>query len=254
MRRIFKIFLALALAGAMAFALSVSGGAVSSTDCGLTLTKSQSYTNDSGAYVMSFTIKTGKYPGSSASYNQTKVKFNLYNSAGKSVANWDEKAYNPNTTVTREPSYNYNKNLSSGTYTMKVTVTVIGEKWNGYSYVRDDLVFVWSYNITHTQAAIVSLSKVEVIRNDDGSYENKLGFGHSGAKGQVLNVEIYNERGTKVYSRRGNPISYTSGTYSFYWNGYPASGGMQCESGTYTIKYWLDGKNAKQSRQYLSIY
>jgi len=253
-RKIRKIFLALALVSAMVFALGASGGAVNSTDCGLTLTKNQSYTNDDGAYVMSFSINTGKYPGSYASYNQTKVKFNLYNSAGKSVANWDEKAYNPNTKVTREPSYNYQKNLSSGTYTMKVTVTVIGEKWNGYSYVRDDLVFVWSYNVTHTQAATVNLSTVEVVRRDDGSYANKFGFAHSGAKGQVLNLEIYNERGTRVYSSKGSPIAYTSGTYSFTWGGYPSGGGLQCDSGTYTIKYWLDGKNAKQSKYYLSIY
>jgi len=255
MRKTLKILFAAALAGAILFALSTPGSAVTNGDCGLTLTKNQSYTNNDGAYVMSFIINTGRYPGSYASYNKTKVRFNLYNAAGNSVASWDEKSYSPNTKITREPSYNYNKNLSSGTYTMKVTVTVVGEKWSGYGYVTDDLVFVWSYNVNHTQAAIVTLSTTEVVRRDDGSYANKFGFAHSGAKGQTLNMEIYDQWGSRVYSSRGStPISYTSGTFNFYWGGYPSGGGIQCDSGEYTIKYWLDGKNAKQSKQYLSIY
>jgi len=255
MRKILKIFLAVALAGAMLFALSASGGAVNSGDCGLTLTKNQSYTNDDGAYVMSFTINTGQYPGSYASYNKTKVKFNLYNSAGTCVASWDEKSYNPNTKITREPSYNYNKNLPSGTYTMKVTITLVGEKWSGYGYVTDELVFVWSYNVNHTQSALINLDKVETIRWDDGTYYNKFIFDHSGAKGLTVYMEIYDANGKQVFKSNGsNPISYTSGTYNLHWNGYPSGGGLKCPSGNYTIKYWLSGKNAKQSTRYLSIY
>jgi len=253
MRKILRIFLATALVGVMAFALSAPGSAVSSNDCGLTLTKNENYSKD-GCDYRSFTIQTGRYPGSYGSADKTKVLVELYNASGKRMVNWGEKVYSPNTKITRNPGYDYNKNLSSGTYTMKVTVTLVGEKWSGYGYVLDNLVFVWSYNINHTQAATVNLSTVEVIRRDDGSYANKFSFGHSGAKGQVLNMEIYNERGTKVHGSKGSPISYTSGTYSFSWGGYPSGGGLQCESGTYTIKYWFDGKNAKQSRQYLTIY
>ena len=253
MRKILRMFLVLALAGTLLFALSAPGSAVNSADCGLKLTKNDNYSKDGYDY-RSFTIQTGRYPGSYGSADKTKVLIELYNAAGKRVVDWGENVYGPNTKITRNPGYNYNKNLSSGVYTMKVTVTLVGEKWSGYGYVQDSLVFVWSYNINHTQAAIVNLSNVEVVRRDDGSYTNKFIFSHSGAKGQVLNMEIYDPWGSRVYSTKGSPISYTSGTYSFTWGGYPSGGGVQCGSGTYTIKYWLDGKNAKQSRQYLSIY
>ena len=253
MKKILRIFLALVFTGTMLFALYVPSNAVYANECGLSLTKNPSFSED-GYFYMSFTINTGRYPGSNGSYDKTKVKLTLYNSAGKSVTSWDEKSYNPNTTITRKPGYNYNKNLSSGTYTMKVTVTLVGEKWNGYSYDQASLTFTWSYNINHTQPATANLDKVEIVRRDDGSYANKFIFGHSGAKGQVLNMEIYDQWNSRVYSTTGSAISYTSGTYSFSWGGYPSGGGMQCDSGEYTIKYWFSGKNAKQTKRYLTIY
>ena len=254
MKRILKILLAAALAGAMAFSLCAPSHAVTSTDCGLTLTKNENYSKDGYDY-RSFTINTGKYPGSYSSSNKTKVLVELYNASGKRVVNWGEKVYEPNTKITRNPGYNYNENLSSGTYTMKVTVTLVGEKWSGYGYVLDELVFVWSYNINHTQAALINLDKVEVVRNDDGTYSNKFIFGHSGAKGLTVHMEIYDANSRLVYKNSGsNPISYDSGSYNFYWGGYPSGGGMRCQSGNYTIKYWLGGKNPKQATRYLNIY
>jgi len=254
MRKFLKPFLSLALVCALLFALSTPGGAVNSSDCGLTLTKNDNYSKD-GCDYRSFTINTGKYPGSYGSGDKTKVLVELFDAGGKRVVNWGEKVYEPNTKITRNPGYNYNENLSSGTYTMKVTVTVVGEKWSGYGYVLDELKFVWNYTITHTQAAIINLDKVEVVRNNDGTYSNKFIYGHSGAKGQTVYMELYDANGRLVFKSSGSsPISYTSGTYSFTWGGYPSGGGMRCQSGNYTIKYWLGGKNPKQATRYLNIY
>jgi len=251
MRKILKIFLALALVGAALFALGISGSAVTASERGLTLSKGSSYTKD-GKYYVPLTLKTGALPY--GSNRKTKMNLELYNSSGKRLLKWDQVSYNPNTTVTREPNFYYTE-YPSGTYTLKVTCYLYGEEWiyNGYSPMAEE-GYVWNISLNLSQPATVSLKNVEVVRRDDGSYANKIIISHSGAKGQVLNLEIYDPWGRKVYSTKGSPISYTSGTYSFTWGGYPSGGGVQCDSGEYTIKYWLDGKNAKQSKYYLSIY
>jgi len=253
MKKILKRCMAIALACCMLFALYMPpASAFSWTDAKISVVKNSSYFEGT-KYCANFTIKTGRYPGSYSNSDKTKVKLVLYNSSGSVVATWDEKSYSPNTTVTREPSYNFD-GKPSGTYTLKVTLTVVGEVYEYISYVVNSQSFTWSFNISWTQPSTISLSKVEVVRRDDGTYANKFYFAHSGAKGQMINMEIYDEWGNRKYSTQGGPIGYTSGTYSIQWGGYPSSGGLQCNSGNYTIKYWLGGKSAKQSKQYLSIY
>jgi flagellar hook assembly protein FlgD len=70
-----------------------------------------------------------------------------------------------------------------------------------------------------------------------------------------MNLEIYDEWGGKVFSTKSSkPVSYDEGTYSFTWNGFPSGGGLQCDSGNYTLKYWVSGGNPKQSTVWMDIY
>ena len=250
MRKILKIFLATVLAVATALALCAPASAVYASDCGLKVVKKDTYTKD-GKFYIPFTITGGKpYEAWSGS---TFESARLVNSSGKSVFSWSEDEIANGKTVNRNYGANWS-NLPSGTYTFILKLRVAGYSQGTYG-VWYNYYYEWKYNFTHTQPAVVNLKNVEVVTNDDGTYSNKLVFSHSGAKGLTLNVEVYDQKGAKVYSRQGsNPISYDSGTYNFYWNGYPSGGGLRCSSGTYTIKYWLGGKNAKQTSYYLSIY
>jgi hypothetical protein len=246
-----KKLLSAALAVMLLFLLCVPGYAAVASERGLTLSKS-TYIKD-GNFCVKLTLTTGSLPY--GSNRKTKMDIELYNSAGKKVISWDQKSYSPNTTITREPSIQLS-GFTSGTYTMRVTCALYGEEWvyNGYSAMPEER-YQWNFTINHTQPSTVNLSKVETVYRDDGSYANKFVFSHSEAKGQVLNMELYDQWGSRVYSVKGSsPIAYTSGTYSFQWGGYPSGGGPQCDSGEYTVKYWLDGKNAKQAKYWLNIY
>jgi flagellar hook assembly protein FlgD len=259
MKRITKFLLALALAVITASASAMPASAVYASECGLKVVKNKSY-NEDGKFYMSFAITGGKPAGCAIGETYASVK--VLNSSGKSVLTWKESKISSGSTVTKNYGYDWDNNLPRGTYTFQLVLRVEG--WSDTMYyngstssygTKYNYSFNYNYTITHTQPAVVSLKSVENIMRDDGSYANKFVFSHSGAKGQVLNMEIYDQWGTKVYSARGSsPISYTSGTYSFQWGGYPSGGGVQCDSGEYTVKYWLDGKNAKQAKHYLSIY
>jgi len=250
MKRILKMLLATALVGAMAFALCVPGHAYTSGQCGIKVVKKDNYNND-GKYCIPFTITGGKpYEAWSGS---TFSSARLVNSSGKSVYTWSETEIANGSTVER--SYNANwSTLPSGSYTFYLKLRVAGYDQGTYG-VWYNYSFEWNWTYTHTQAATVTFGSAEVIMRDDGSYANKIRFSHSGAKGQTLNMSIYDEWGNRVYSASGSkPISYDSGSYSFHWGGYPSGDGLQCESGNYTIKWWLSGKNAKQSKIWLNIY
>jgi len=250
MKRILKMLLAATLAAAMAFALCVPGNAASSGQCGLKIVKKDNYNRD-GKFCIPFTITGGKpYEAWSGS---TFSSARLLNSGGKSVFTWSE--YEIANGKTADRSYNADwSGLQSGTYTFILKLRVAGYSEGTYG-VWHDYSFEWKWTYNHTQAARVDFGTAEVVMRDDGSYANKIRFKHSGAKGQTLNMAIYNEWGERVYAKSGGgPIGYNSGTYSFTWGGYPSDGGLQCDSGNYTIKWWLSGKNAKQTKIWLNIY
>ena len=259
MKRLTRTLLAMVLAGTFLFAMRMPGHAVYASECGLKVVKNSSYSKD-GKYYMSFAITGGKPAGCAIGETYASVK--VLNSSGKTVLTWSESKISSGSTVTKNYGYDWNNNLPSGAYTFQLVLRVEG--WSDTMYyngstsgygTKYNYSFNYNFNLNHTQPAAISLKSVNNIMRDDGSYANKFVFSHSGAKGQVLNMEIYDQWGTKVYSAKGgSPISYTSGTYFFTWGGYPSGGGVQCDSGEYTIKYWLGGKNAKQTKHYLSIY
>lgn len=256
MKRVLCIILSAALAAGIAVMLGTAGHAITSSDCGIKVVKNKSY-NENGKFYMSFNITGGRASGTASGSGQNYASAKLYNSSGKCVVTWSEDEFGEGKNIKRSYGYNYNANLPSGTYTFKLTVKATG--WTdyfagtGYYGTKYSNTFVWSYSINHKQASSVSMKSVELMSNN-GSYFNKITFSHSGAKGKVIHMEIYDQWDNRVYKTSGKPISYTSGTYYFNWNGFPSGGGVQCSSGEYTIKYWLNGGSAKQSKYYLSIY
>jgi len=249
MRKLFKVFLALALAGTMLFVLSAQSGAVTAAQCGLSVIKKDNYTSD-GKYYVAFTVTGGKpYECRSGS---TFFSGKLLNASGGTVFTWSEYEVANGTTVNRNYGADWS-GLATGTYTFVLRMRVYGYEWGDYGQSYN---YYWElkYSYNHTKPATVNLNTPETYRSDDGTYYNKFPFAYSGAKGQTIYMEIYDANSRLVYKTNGNPCSYDASTYSLYWNGYPSSGGLKCASGNYTIKYWLGGKNPKQSTRYLNIY
>lgn len=214
------------------------------SDYGVVLTKGKWYTKD-GRYYMPFTLQTGQVPY--ADDPSTSMVAELFNSSGKSIFKWDRKFYSHNGTTTREPNFPLG-NLASDTYTMKVTVGI----WEGS---RCDYTWDWTYNVNYKVPSSIYLDSAAVITRDDGSYANRIKLGHSGCNGKFAHIEIYDEWGNLVMSGQGNKaISNNKGIYSFTWGGFPKGGGLRCESGHYTIKFWVTGGNPKQSTVWLDIY
>lgn len=246
-----KVMLSLFLLTVIILSMNISAFAESAKDFGLTLSKNDSYSKD-GLFYMSFNINTGQLP--MANDTNTKVKVELFNSAGKRVVNWTEKTFESNKSIKQNYSYDWNKNLPTDTYTMKVTCTLDGNSYSTYSGWAP-CAYYWSFKINHTAPSSINLSSTTVVALNDGSYATKISLGHSGSKGKVANLEIYNEWGDLVFSTIGSsPISYDKGTYSFTWGGFPNGGGVKCSSGNYKIKYWVSGGNPKQSTVWLDIY
>jgi hypothetical protein len=231
-----------------ALTIGISGtayaGIWSTEECHVSLTKTDSYTKDERFYLV-FSLKTGQIPY--ASDPKTSTEAELVSAGGKQVFNWERKYYGHNETIYRALGFPVS-DLASGTYTMKITVRV----WNGSS---NQSSWSWSYTINHQATASTYLDSATLVKQSDGSYANKITIGHSGCKGKVMNLEIYDGRNNLVYSAKGSkPVSYDAGTFSFTWGGFPTSGGPQCSSGSYNIKYWVTGGNPKQSTVWLDIY
>lgn len=220
-------------------------------DCGVSAVFNKSY-KEEGKLWMSYTVNTGKI-ASNASDTKTEVWAEIYNSSGKKVVSWKSASYEANKKITRKFGYDWSK-LPTGKYTFRLYVRVHGTIRDGSIYYTNNMGWYWSQQVDHTAPSSVWLDSSALVTRDDGSYATKIKLGYSGAKGKVPNIEIYDEKGNLMYSAAGKNISYDKGTYSFLWNGFPKNGGVQCQSGNYKIKYWLDGGNPKQSQVWLDIY
>ncbi|NLO39701.1 MAG: hypothetical protein GX115_09555 [Ruminiclostridium sp.] len=249
-RSVMKISISLMLCAILvcSFSTPVAAGPA---DHGVSVTFNESYRED-GKLKMSYTINTGEY-ASNASDTKTEVWAEIYNSAGKKVVSWKSASFEPNKKITRKFSYDWN-NLPTGKYTFKLYLRLYGTIRDGSLYYMNNMGWCWSRQVDHTAPSSVWLDSSAFVTRDDGSYATRIKLGYSGAKGKIPNIEIYDEKGNLMYSAAGKNISYDKGTYAFLWNGFPKDGGVQCESGNYKIKYWLDGSNPKQSQVWLDIY
>lgn len=239
-QRIGRTLLALAMSFVLCLSMATSAFAITTNDCGLTVTKNKSYYKDD-KFIMSFNITGGR--GYNNAEGSTFVKAKLLNSNGKQVLSWKESEIPED--VKKTKSFAINQSLASDTYIFVLMCRTYGREYGAYGSWRNNS-FEWKYSIKHTQPSSLKFKGVEeVLQDDDWKYE--IAFTHGGSKGKYINIEIYDEYGTKVWGKRASKaISSSGGTFNFIWNGYPTGGGMQCKSGDYTIKYWLEGKDPKQ--------
>lgn len=198
--------------------------------------------SENGKFYMDFKLQS--------EYHDAVFQVGLYNSSGKKALNWNKDfTLNEGQTVNRRYGANYS-NLPSGSYTMKVTAIVQKEK-EGY---LTNPTGTWNFKINHKQPAYFKLSSYNRVYNDDGSYSTRFVFDYYRYKGKSVTFEIYNADGKRVYKFTGNkPLSYDKGRYSKSWNGYPSDGGLQCQSGDYTVKYWAGNSTPKQTKVHLEI-
>jgi hypothetical protein len=214
-----------------AFLVAATITSVSAVDYGYsdeitgTLTLSRSYTDTKGRFCMEF---------KASNLDAGLMEACLMDSSGVVIDRWNALDHvNTGSSVT----YTYPRDYSStpsGTYTMQLTYSNL---WGAKS---------WSFNIKHTQKAVMSLKESYKILKDDGSYAHKLAFSLTGAKGKALTCEIYTKDGKLLRSYTCSNFGYASGTWTVKWDYYPTSG-LKVGSGDYIVKYWVQGGSPKQS-------
>lgn len=252
MKHIVRIALSIVLCTVMTFGLCEQAYASPASSYGLVAYSAGTATSD-GQLVLKYEFDTGLMSGTTRN-QKTIISAEVYNSAGKRVLSWKSKEYGPQKRVSRNFSYDWNNNLASGTYTLKIKATLYGEYMSGGFSLSKQESYCWDSTIKHTAPASIYIDSAKLVAMNDGSYKNKIVFGHRNAKGRVVNMEIYDGRNNKVYSSKGNSaIDNSNGKYNFYWSGFPSGGGAQLDSGNYKIKYWLSNGNAKQSTVWLDF-
>lgn len=243
--------MSLLLCAMLVCGFSTPAVAAAPTDYGMSVNFNKSYKED-GKFWMSFSFNTGII-APNAFDAKTEIWAEIYNSAGKKILSWKKESFEPNKEITRRYSYNLNS-LPTGKYTFRLNLRISGSYRDGSLTFTDDDGWYWLREINHTAPVSVWLDSAALFTRDDGSYANRIKLGYSGAKGKVPNMEIYDMQGNLVCGGKGKELSSDKGAYSFIWSGFPRDGGVQCESGNYKIKYWLDGGNPKQSQVWLDIY
>jgi len=160
----------------------------------------------------------------------------LTNSAGKKVATWkDWNILNGGGEKIIHYAVDFSK-LPSDTYTLHYTVGF--QEWNGAckSYVR---------SVTHSSGKITY--KESKYTWDTNGYKNlKITFNCVGLKGKTPKLEVYNSKGTRIYSRTAaNKVGYDNTNYYFTWNMCNSSGD-RVANGTYTFKFLCNGKSCSK--------
>lgn len=129
--------------------------------------------------------------------------------------------------------------VKSGTYYLNV-------KFVYSSYYGTTQPITRSLKITHKQpSAKLTFSQTYQAYTDSGDVNQVFQFAFSNASGKKTSCEIYDQYGTFL-AKNELTIKNVNGTYTFKWNYYPSKGGLMVSSGTYIIKYWIDGAAAKQ--------
>ena len=198
--------------------------------------------SENGKFYMDYNFKS--------EYHDAVFQVSLYNSSGKKVLVWpNEYTLKAGQTANRRYGANYSS-FPSGAYTMKVTAIVQKER---QGYVTKP-TGTWNFKINHKQPAYIKFISSNRFYNNDDSYSTKFVFNYYKYKGKSLHYEIYNANGKRVYQETsGKPLSLDQSQYRFTWNGYPSDGGLQCQSGDYTIKYWAGNSKPKQTKVHLEI-
>ncbi|MEM1485966.1 hypothetical protein V6615_14010 [Oscillospiraceae bacterium PP1C4] len=80
---------------------------------------------------------------------------------------------------------------------------------------------------------------------DSGDVSQVFKFDYFNASGKIIKYEIYDEYGNFI-AKNGLTTKHMKGSCTFQWNYYPSQGGLMVSSGTYIIKYWIQGQTPKQ--------
>lgn len=249
-RHIMKTIVPLLLCAILVSSVGTPAFAAAS-DYGVSASFVKSY-NEDGKTWISYAINTGIIE-SNASNAKTEIWAEVYNSAGKKVISWTSVSFEPNKKITRRYGYDWSK-FPSGKYTFKLYVKVSGSVFDLISYVNDSETWYWSRTIDHKATAKVSFIENPHVLTDDGAYVTNFVLSQSGCKGKVIHIEVYDEWGSRVFKNKSKPVQKESGKVAFHWGGYPSDGGKRCPDGEYTIKYWVDNGNPKQTTTWITMY
>lgn len=150
------------------------------------------------------------------------------------ILTYPSKQASPGTRMTFSNSF---AQLKSGTY---------------YLNVRCDFLFsdpiIKSLKITHKAPGsnLVSTNTYQMY-TDAGYVKHAFKFDYFNALGKKIAIEIYDEYGQFIYSN-SLTTKYATGNCTFTWDYFPSNGGIMVSSGTYIIKYWVDGQTPKQQK------
>lgn len=140
----------------------------------------------------------------------------------------------PGTTITYSKSF---AGLKSGTYYLNITC-----EFMFYDSITKSL------KINHkAPAPKVAVSSVYQTYTDSGDVKHVFKLEHANDYGKIITIEVYDQSGEFLYSGSLKTI-YNKGTCTFKWDYFPLSGGIMISSGTYILKYWVEGQTPKQQK------
>ncbi|AET69282.1 hypothetical protein Desor_3823 [Desulfosporosinus orientis DSM 765] len=131
-------------------------------------------------------------------------------------------------------------NTPEGQYKMNVVAT------NAYGNSKN---FSWVVN--HKKTIIIAFKDTYKVKNADGTYSQQFNFTSVNGKGKTFHVELYTNDGKFIKSFSYTASSDNSNWWA-KWNYYPDKG-VKMKSGSYILKYWVDGGNPKQTTITISI-
>lgn len=183
--------------------------------------------NKDGKFSMPFTFKL-------TSDVDLVIEIFLTDEGGDVICRWDN--INIGTYIDGNLSYTFSRsyaNTPDGLYTMNVVITdALGNSQN------------FGYTVNHKKVSTLTYLDTYKVKNADGSYGQKFRFQNRNCKGRDYHMEIYTKSGSFVTSFTEESL-YDVSVWSEIWNFYPTNG-VKMKSGTYIIKYWVDGSTPKQ--------
>ncbi len=104
---------------------------------------------------------------------------------------------------------------------------------------------VWSWTVNHTKKVSLTFAKTYKIRKADGTYRQVFQFNQTGGAGNTYHMEIYTLDGALIKSFEAVG-KRDQGNWNWEWDYFPEAG-LQIQSGTFIIKYWLGNGTPKQT-------
>ena len=184
--------------------------------------KNDSYTINN-YYYLSFNFNN-------VSKNDIEVTAKLLNPSGGVI--WNYKGYNfvAGETKTRSFGFDYST-LSSGTYTLKVIASCLGDNISG-----ELKSWSWTYNIKYTTPKpSFTYKSCETYYDSTGRYMQKINIQCNNMKGERLYCKIYDSSGNLVTDwGTDTPVRKTNREIGYFvWDGY--ADGKKYPSGDYTF-------------------